>query len=266
MENSKIKAIFFDLDGTLIGYQTHQINPIDINSLRILRERGILLFIATGRDLLIPREAKIVEPLLPLMDGVVNSNGQRCYLSAGTEISYHPVSDEDFRSIRKCCEEHHFSILYYYGNNSYITELTQDVLAFSAYVGVPYPPVRPLNEADGIPQKICVYLSPDDEAAWLKPVLKHSTVARNSNHLIDIIPEGIGKDSGIREFCAWFGIKREETMAFGDGENDITMLREAGISVAMGIASEKVRAESDYITGTSEEAGITSALQHFGLI
>ena len=55
-------------------------------------------------------------------------------------------------------------------------------------------------------------------------------------------------------------------MAFGDGENDIPMLKEAGISVAMSIASEKVRSAADHITGSSEEAGITSALEYFGLL
>ncbi len=266
MGNNKIKAIFFDVDGTLAGYQTHRINPKDIESLRILRDRGVLLFIATGRDLLIPREAKIVEPVMTLMAGIVNSNGQQCLLSDGTEISSHPIDEEDYRAMKKCCEEHHFSILHYMGHESYVTEMTEHVLAFASYVGIPCPPVRPIDDSQGIPQKLCIYLSPEDEAKWLKPHLKHSASARNSEHLIDIIPEGVGKDSGIREICAWFGIKREETMAFGDGENDITMMREAGISVAMGIAGEKVRAAADHITGTSEEAGITSALEHFGLI
>ena len=266
MAETGIKAIFFDVDGTLVGYQTHRINPTDIESLRLLREKGIKLFIATGRDLLIPNEAKIVEPILPLMTGIVNANGQRCLLTDGTEISYHPLCLEDYEPIRKCCEEHHFPILYYYGHNSYITEMSQDVLDFAEYVGIPYPSVRPLDEKQPVPQKICVYLSPADEAAYLKPLMKHSVSARNSDHLIDVIPAGIGKDNGIREICAYFGLEREETMAFGDGENDISMLKEAGTSIAMGIAAEKVRAEADYITGSSEEAGITSALRHYGLI
>ena len=84
--------------------------------------------------------------------------------------------------------------------------------------------------------------------------------------MIDLIPNGIGKDSGIREFCEYFGIRREETMAFGDGENDIPMMAEAGISAAMSIADERVKAAADYITLSSEEAGITLALEHFGLL
>lgn len=266
MDSRKIKAIFFDIDGTLVGYRTHQIHPRDIESLQKLKDKGIKLFIATGRDLLIPIEAQNTKPVMPLMTGVVNSNGQRCYLTDGTEVSYHPLPEEDFRPLRKICEENHIAILYYIGHDSFITELTDHVLGFEKHVGIHHPPVRPIEKDLGSPQKICLYASPEDEARFITPLLKHSLTARNTEHLIDLIPKGIGKDSGIREFCAYFGLRREETMAFGDGENDISMMSEAGISVAMSIADERVKAGADYVTLSSEEAGITMALEHFGLL
>ena len=62
------------------------------------------------------------------------------------------------------------------------------------------------------------------------------------------------------------GIDREETMAFGDGENDMEMLRYVGIGVAMGNASDAVKAAADYVTDTVDDDGIEKALRHFGLI
>ena len=59
---------------------------------------------------------------------------------------------------------------------------------------------------------------------------------------------------------------RSEIMAFGDGENDMDMLRFAGIGVAMGNASDMVKAAADYVTDTVDENGIEDALRHFGLI
>ena len=64
----------------------------------------------------------------------------------------------------------------------------------------------------------------------------------------------------------FFGISLEETMAFGDGENDIPMLRHAHIGVAMGNADALVRSQADFVTGTVDEDGILSALEHFGLL
>ena len=71
---------------------------------------------------------------------------------------------------------------------------------------------------------------------------------------------------GIDEIIRYFGIKLEETMAFGDGGNDITMLRHAAIGVAMGQAKEDVKAAADYVTAPIDEDGISKAMKHFGII
>ena len=55
-------------------------------------------------------------------------------------------------------------------------------------------------------------------------------------------------------------------LAFGDGENDLTMLRHAGIGVAMGSASDFVKSQADYTTGTVDEDGVIAALRHFELL
>ena len=71
---------------------------------------------------------------------------------------------------------------------------------------------------------------------------------------------------GIQEYLDRLGISVRETMAFGDGHNDIEMLRFAGIGVAMGNASDEVKGAADYVTDSVDEDGIALALQHFGLI
>ena len=83
---------------------------------------------------------------------------------------------------------------------------------------------------------------------------------------IDVIAAGGGKDKGVDAILDRFGITPEECMAFGDGENDLSMLRHVGIGVAMGSASDRVKAQADYVTGSVDEDGILSALHHFGLL
>ena len=63
-----------------------------------------------------------------------------------------------------------------------------------------------------------------------------------------------------------FGIRLEETMAFGDGGNDISMLRHAGIGVAMGNAKDDVKVIADYVTASVDDNGIADALKHFGIL
>ena len=71
---------------------------------------------------------------------------------------------------------------------------------------------------------------------------------------------------GVRAAMERYGLAPEEVMAFGDGENDITMLALAGTGVAMGNGDEAVKAMADYVTDTVDNGGVSKALRHFGLL
>ena len=79
------------------------------------------------------------------------------------------------------------------------------------------------------------------------------------------LPDG-GKVYGIQKCCEREGLGRESVIAFGDGDNDIQMLRFAGLGVAMGNAPDNVKAEADYVTDPVDEDGIEKALIGFGVI
>ena len=266
MQKPEIKALFFDIDGTLIGLKSHNLNETDIASLRTLKEKGYLLFIATGRDFCIPEEIIQLKPIMPYLTGYVDVNGQHCALMDGTEISSHPLADEDFIPLRAVCEREHLSILYRSGNANYITEMTDRVKRYWVWMGIDAPEVRPMDPDVHDAPKICIHCSPEEEAEFLTPIMKHTWTARITPDLIDLIPKGIGKDSGIRDICSHFGIGIEETMGFGDGQNDLVMLNYVGTAVAMSNADDNVKAAADFVTTTTEEAGITTALRHYGLI
>ena len=72
--------------------------------------------------------------------------------------------------------------------------------------------------------------------------------------------------AGIQWYLEHTGIKREEIIAFGDAENDLEMIRFAGIGVAMGNGAEEVKAVADYVTADIDDDGIEKALKHFNLI
>ena len=82
---------------------------------------------------------------------------------------------------------------------------------------------------------------------------------------IEINAAGVNKGKGLLELGEILGISREEIMAFGDGDNDIAMLREVGFGVAMQNADEEVKAVADYVTGSNDEDGVTKAIARFVL-
>ena len=78
---------------------------------------------------------------------------------------------------------------------------------------------------------------------------------------LEINAIGASKGEAILRLASYLGIRPEETMGFGDGENDISMIRMAGIGVAMGNGAEILKAEADYITGINDEDGVAQAIE-----
>jgi len=100
----------------------------------------------------------------------------------------------------------------------------------------------------------------------MESVMPNSVASRWTPLFADVNPKGQSKQVGVDVFCKYFGLDIGQTMAFGDGGNDISMLRHVGIGVAMGNANPEVKEIADYVTTSVDEDGIWKALEHFGVI
>lgn len=107
------------------------------------------------------------------------------------------------------------------------------------------------------------FLTPEEESYPLSR-MPGCAATRWSPYFSDITPRGGSKRIGIEKMLAHFGIPASDTMAFGDGGNDIEMLRFAGVGVAMGNAGEEVRQAADDVTDDVDHDGIQNALRRFG--
>ena len=117
------------------------------------------------------------------------------------------------------------------------------------------------------PQEILKLLS-DEEFChhFLKAILPDCRITRWNDRAVDIISRGGGKVVGIKQYLEENDILPQETMAFGDGENDIEMLEAVGIGIAMGNADDIVKKSADYVTDSVDNDGIGKALRYFQII
>ena len=91
----------------------------------------------------------------------------------------------------------------------------------------------------------------------------HNMPRFNSTEALEIVPTGVNKAAGLARVAEILGIPREETIAIGDGENDISMLRWAGLGIAMANAPENVKAAADVIAPACDEDGAAWAMEKY---
>ena len=126
--------------------------------------------------------------------------------------------------------------------------------------------VLPLSFAFDEPvYQLCVYVAPGEESVFTD-VCPHVAYARWCDYFCDVIPADGGKPAGIAATLERLGIEPEECTAFGDGGNDVPMFGCVGTSVAMGNASDAVKAAASYVAPDIDEDGILIACEELGLI
>lgn len=256
-----IKAVFFDIDGTLVSFKTHRVPDSTKRAIAALRAKGIRVFVASGRQLLAINNLEDLQ-----FDGYVTLNGGYCIV--GERVIYkHSMPSEDMASLVQYMEEReNFPCIFVHENTfciNYTDERTDEVFRL---LNFSQPPSLSLREAaKGEIFQLVAFFTKEQEKA-IMAVMPHCEATRWNPLFSDVIPKGSSKQVGVDKMLDYFGISLDESMAFGDGGNDVLMLKHVGIGVAMGNAEDEVKQAADYVTDSVDEDGIEKALRHFGVI
>ncbi|MBS5113705.1 MAG: Cof-type HAD-IIB family hydrolase [Coprobacillus cateniformis] len=254
------KAIFFDIDGTLVSFKTHKIPDSTFMALKQLHEKGIKLFIATGRG----KDGLDVLKDFPF-DGYITLNGQYCYTQ--DKIIYeNTIQKEDLQALLEYLEKQPFPCGFTEEHTKYFNMRDERVDEIHRITHNDDHPAGDCSQV--IHHKVyqCMCFVDEQEEKTLLKVMPHCISARWHPLFCDVSPVGGTKQNGIDQFLKYYDIDLSETMAFGDGGNDIPMLKHVAISIAMGNANENVKEIANYVTDDVEHDGIIKALKHFNLL
>lgn len=255
-----IKAVFFDIDGTLVSFHTHVVPPSAVEALDILRSKGIKVFIASGRHITSINNLGDLQ-----FDGYVTLNGG-IVLTDNRTIYKHHIEDSDIEAVIRYQEKHPFPCGYVMQDELYMNYVDESVDSIYRMLNFPAPPIHPDKEVLGhkVYQLIAFFTTENEKE--IMSVLPHCIATRWNPLFSDVVPKGIDKSIGLQKMLDYYHIKPEECMAFGDGGNDIPMLRFAGIGVALGGVDQEVMDAADYVTTTVDDNGVYNALKHFQVI
>ena len=254
-------ALFFDIDGTLVSFKTHEIPSSTIFALTQAKANGSRVYIATGRPPVIITNLGAIEHLI---DGYITTNGALCYV--GDElVCCQPIPKEDVMTCVEDSKEKGYSVIIVGRKDVAVLDPKGDVdRIFRQMLAV-----KNLDQAsplETVLQQDILQLTPFFPADYEPELLARMSQCVSGRwhpEFTDITANGADKGKGILAIARHEGFDPKHTMAFGDGGNDTSMILQAGIGIAMGNAIDELKQQADYVTSSVDDNGILNALRHF---
>ena len=257
-------ALFFDIDGTLVSFATHEIPASTVSALTQAKANGHRIFIATGRPPLIINNLGAIEHLI---DGYVTTNGALCFVG-GETIRCKEIPKEDVLTLVEDAQEKSYGLIVVGERDVAVLDPHNEVYrVFRGEIAVENLDLaKPL---DVVLRQRILQLTPFFTEAYERSMMERITGCTSGRWhpaFTDITAKGADKGEGILAMAEHLGLNPKHTMAFGDGGNDTSMIKAAGIGVAMGNALESLKRDADYTTTAVDDDGVMNALRHYGLI
>ena len=261
-----IKALFFDIDGTLIDHAAGGPGVMPASTLACLqaaRRKGIQLYVATGRPL---EMVHFLEAYFPF-DGFVAFNGQLAVTREGEVLHRLPHHPEDIRKLVELVRADPFPCLIQEQEEKFYVSYFPIMAEHYRWACLPVPQgPYDLRRLETVPVLQFLAYIPFAEAQQRLSPLEHIEITSAGGEILDVIPKAGGKEVGIAAVAARYGWNREEIMVFGDGQNDARMLRWAGIGVALGNGVPAAKEAADFVTTPIGEDGVLQALLHYHIL
>ncbi|MEK4361419.1 Cof-type HAD-IIB family hydrolase [Paenibacillus sp. FSL M8-0212] len=257
-----IKAVFFDVDGTLLSEIDRSLSPRTAESIRELIRKGVQVVLVTGRPYNLCEEFRNLG-----IDTIIWANG--ALIKAGDEVIHKSVlSAQMVRAFSEFAELHGHSISYFtesFETNGLCTADGRVTEALSDTLGLMDFPQK-ISTLEQDVYCICLYA---DEAETEKFQSRFPSLrfVRFHPYVVNVLEASeVSKSIVAERVLDYLKISREDTMAFGDGENDVDLLEYAGIGIAMGNGGERIKKSADYVTLRASEDGVTHALKQFKIL
>lgn len=271
------KIVFFDIDGTLWDWNG-VIPKSTKEAIKRLKENGHIPVISTGRSRGNVRKKELLDMGF---EAIIAACGQ--HVECDGEIIYEDYLDTDtVVKIIDLSKKYNVPIVLEGPKKDFISDtgfeedtfvdIMKEVMGEDAVLLSKYSPEFKVNKVSGDEGTFSNFEPFKEEMQKLMRFMYHglaSGVFEKGNSIVGVFEctkFGASKADGIKLLCEKFGIKREDSLAFGDSVNDLEMIEYAGIGIAMGDGSEELKAKADYVTDGIWEDGIKNGLMHFGLI
>lgn len=236
-----VKIIFSDFDETMLNYHSNK-NYFDDEQVSVLErvnDVGILFCIVTGRNVHFFDRFPVI---LPYVDYILASNGACIYDVKRKKIIYKKlIRKREVVTLLDYIKEYQFDM--FYNSNGFQLYNDDDVNYRTCEQVI-------LSFKDIYLEKVL------DDIKNIPHVVYNNICRHGDRYTIDVNDSSVSKGNAVKYLCKYLNIDKEETIGFGDSDNDVSMFYEVGKSISVENGTERIRTLANHITLSSEESGI----------
>lgn len=259
----KKKILFFDVDSTLYSHKSNSIPQSAIEAIKIAKNNGHIIVLATGRSKLLTSTLGIFDVID--FDYFVTINGTLVLDKNDNMIFSLPCDRNAVSKVLKLVDKHQLNLCFINKDDYYLYRDEDN----RSHLG--YDPLHikiPMKKEYLFEDIYQMNLFCEDE--YIKEFIEETgdvlSYSKLDNYGYDVYAKDQTKATGIFHLVKYLNADIRDTIAFGDGHNDSEMIELCEIGVAMGNAIDKVKKVSNYITDDIDNDGIYNAMKHLDLI
>lgn len=266
----KYKLIAIDMDGTLLNSK-NQVSERTKQAIYKARKKGVHIVLATGRIL---RSALYYSKQLDLNNAILASNGAVIVDSASKIIHKEALDKNSIRDLINAGIENNIYFHFYDEDYFYSNKIVKEVLDFYNEGDSKFTiEMKLFQDIEDLISKddfnVYKFLFVEEDLDKLQEFRNKLSSIENINissswrNNVEAMAINVSKGEALEKLCEKLNIYSQEVIAIGDSENDLSMLKFAGLSVAMENASDRVKKQADYITDSNDNHGVANVIEKF---
>eukprot|EP00798_Chlamydomonas_sp_ICE-L_P006190 gene6190-2807_t len=260
----KIELIASDVDGTLLTHTQTLTTRVE-RAIKLADAAGVKTIVATGKA-----RGPWVKEIFPRLN--MSMPGGLLICDAVGKTLYEKTIDHDVvQDVIDIATEAGVSLTCYCGDRILAAQTDEQTDRLAFYKEPFVEAVGPLTDIIGkVPIHKMIFMASQEKIDALRPIAEAKLEGRASitvaiEGMLEVLPSGASKGAGLAWLLDHLGVKAENVMSMGDGENDLEMLKMTGLGVAMGNAGAKVKAVADVEVASNDNDGVADAIDEYVL-